>query len=118
LTLEQSGGIAGVHKRFTLGSSSDTLVVEDMRRATRILRPLSGDERAELSKLVAERGGAPAPRSASGACRDCFEFTMTMTGPGKPRSAHYDSSTLPGSPDDALITWILKLTAPAPTPHR
>ena len=113
LTLEQSGGIAGLHKRFTLGSSSDVLVVEDMRRASRILRPLTGDERKELSKLVAAPGGTPAPRGTSRPCSDCVEFTITIAGPGKPRSAHYDSTTLAGSPDDALITWILKLTTPA-----
>lgn len=114
LTLEQSGGFAGVHKRYTLDSSSDVLVVEDLRRASRISRPLTRDERKQLSKLVAAREGAPAVPATGGACPDCFEFTITVESAGKPRSAHYDSRTLAGSPDDSLVTWILKVSAPAP----
>ena len=118
LTLEQSGGIVGMHKRFTLDGAGNLLVVEDIRRGSRAERALTGDERRSLRALVAARDGAPAAQAPGRACPDCYEFTISIQGPaGKARSAHYDSRSLAGSPDDALIDWILKLPAPAPAPH-
>lgn len=105
-----SGGFAGFDQRFSVDSQAATLTAADRRRERTASRNLTPSQIAELTDLLATPASAESAATPLNArCADCLRYTLSITGRAAAHRADYDSSTLPGSPDAALIQRLIEL---------
>jgi hypothetical protein len=107
--LTQAGGFAGVSRRVELDSTG-ALTVSDENAARIITSTLSEKELKEISALVLEaRGEESKPAPPGSACRDCFEYTLTIERDGERIQVRADDLTLDQLPLEPLISRLLEL---------
>ncbi|MEX2143111.1 MAG: hypothetical protein WD740_00830 [Anaerolineales bacterium] len=79
LSLEVSGGLAGIHRQLTLSSLGE-LVATDHNTATVVALQISAAELIEVANLVSRiQLAATAPAGSLPPCNDCFEYTLGIS---------------------------------------
>jgi hypothetical protein len=109
ISVTVDGGFAGLVQQFSADSSSTSLVAEDKKNRKQTIVALSVVEQRELGRLMAFSSVSSSIDRRSSACTDCYHFQLTVERAGMHRDAHYDSTTLVGSPDDQLISRIISI---------
>jgi hypothetical protein len=106
LTLEVTGGIAGVERRLDLASTGDLEVV-DRRRGTRSLARVSAEELNRIASLVAALeapvGVRPSP------CADCFNYSLDVDRSGRILAFRLNDLSAAASPAQPLLRVLTAL---------
>lgn len=107
--LTQSGGFAGVSRRVELDSTG-ALTVSDEKAARVIASTIPEKDLKEIATLVLEaRAEDVKPAPPGSACRDCFEYTLTIERNGERIQVRATDLTLDQLPLEPLISRLLEL---------
>lgn len=116
LSLEQSGGIAGVQLSVQVTSARE-LTATDGRSGRVVKQSLPPQTLDELRRLIGGANLAQVTQSPS-VCADCFIYVLKYTSQTQTYRVQADDVTLPDSGAQALIAYLLALrdAALAPKP--
>lgn len=107
--LSQSGGIAGMSRRLELDSTG-ALTVSDEKLARKISLTLTEDQLKDIAALVLEAQAEKQTSAPFGsACRDCFQYTLTIERNGEKIQVQADDITLDQVSLAPLINRLLEL---------
>lgn len=100
LTLQLTGGIAGIDRQLELASTGE-LKVNDRRRGTHAITQASASELTQISSMVADLKSADAVRRST--CRDCIQYDITVRLSGRTLVFSVNDVSLVGTPVEPLI---------------
>ncbi len=107
--LSQSGGFAGVSRRVELDSNG-ALKVSDENSGVEITTNLPPEALKEIAALVlGAQAGEQKPVPPGSACRDCFNYVLTIERDGERIQVRADDMTLNQVPLEPLISRLLEL---------
>lgn len=107
--LSQSGGFAGVSRRVELDSTG-WLKVSDEKSGVEITTNLPPEALKEIATLVLEaQAGEQKPAPPGSACRDCFNYALSIERDGERIQVRADDMTLGQVPLEPLISRLLEL---------
>lgn len=106
-----TGGFAGFDQVFTTTADSESVLAADRRRDYEVEVALPIPERQDIARQVSALTSLPGRDQRSSQCRDCYRFELTIDSDadGRARRSVYDSTTLPGSPDEQLIGLLITI---------
>jgi hypothetical protein len=104
ITLDQSGGFAGVQRAVTI-TSDGKVIAWDMRAEHSGSMQLSEAELAELRRQVSAVGVVGQTGTETG-CADCFIYDLKIETASAVYSVALDDVTLPDSGLEPLVTYL------------
>ena len=99
LTLQLTGGFAGVDRQLELASTGE-LKVTDRRRGTHAITQASASELAQIASMVADLKTVDAVRR--GTCRDCIQYDLTIRLSGRTLVFSVNDVSVVGTPVEPL----------------
>jgi hypothetical protein len=106
VTLTVSGGIAGLHRVFSLESSGAATATEH-GRSLQIRRPASRDELIEIERLVASAESVAMQND--GFCRDCLTYAIDLRVSGRVVTIRANDLTLSSSKAAPLVQTLTRV---------
>jgi hypothetical protein len=106
VTFRMSGGLAGLDRGLEVSSSGAATATDRIRRQ-RETGQAPRDDLTALGRLVAAATSTEAARPDS--CRDCFEYDIDITSPGRQVTVHVNDVSLSSSdaaPLVNLLRWL------------
>ena len=107
VTLNQSGGIAGVLLTATV-SSDGQLTAEDQRSHRSVTQTLPSQTLTKLNQLVSSTSVSATSTPQSG-CADCFIYDLEIQTEESNFQVHVDDVTMKNSGAADLIAFVIKL---------
>ncbi len=95
LTLQLTGGFAGIDRQLELASTGE-LKVTDRRRGTQVITQASASELAQIASMVADLKSVDAVRGAT--CRDCVQYDLRIRLSGRSLLFSLNDVSLVGTP--------------------
>jgi hypothetical protein len=103
LSLEVSGGFAGIHRQVTLSNTGE-LAATDHNTGANAAAQLSAADLGEVASLVSQIQLSDVPaNNILQSCNDCFEYTLRMTIGGEQIEFVANDISLEDSPFAPLI---------------
>lgn len=112
LTLQQSGGFAGLMRTLQVPSSGDASA-EDSRRQTRVATKATPEELAALNAFIAQQ--VPSRQAVSGSCADCFLYELEVDAGGRRSNFRFDDATLMASGIEPTVRTLVAMLTRALT---
>jgi hypothetical protein len=106
VTFRMSGGLAGLDRGLEVSSSGAATATDRIRRQ-RETGQVPRDDLTALGRLVAAATSIDVARPDS--CRDCFEYDIDITSPGRHVTVHGNDVSLSSSNAAPLITMLRRL---------
>jgi hypothetical protein len=104
LTLQLTGGLAGIDRQLELASTGE-LKVTDRRRGIQVITQASASELAQISSMVADLKSVDAGRRS--ACRDCIEYDLKVRLSGRTLHFTINDVSLAGTPVEPLANVLI-----------
>ena len=98
LTLQLTGGLAGMDRQLDLASTGE-LKVNDHRRGTQAIAVASASELAQIASMIAELKSVDVAR---GVCRDCIQYDLRIRLSGRSLLFTTNDAGLVGTPLEPL----------------
>lgn len=102
-----SGGFAGLQRSVELSSTGQMTVI-DRKEGRQVTVQIPEAEMEAISSWVLQAQPVPPPARLP-ACRDCFEYEVTIHRGGEALSFWYDDATLEGAELAPLINTLARL---------
>ena len=99
LTLQLTGGFAGIDRQLELSSTGE-LKVTDRRRGTQVITQASATELAQIASMVADLKSVDAVREST--CRDCVQYDLRIRLSGRSLLFNINDVSLVGTPVEPL----------------
>jgi hypothetical protein len=99
LTLQLTGGFAGVDRQLELASTGE-LKVTDRKRGTHAITQASASELTQISSMVADLKSIDAVRRST--CRDCIQYDLTIRLSGRTLVFSVNDVSVVGTPLEPL----------------
>ena len=99
LTLQLTGGFAGMDRQLELASTGE-LKVTDRRRGTHAITQASASELAQIAAMVADLKSVDAVRRST--CRDCIQYDLTIRLNGRTLLFSVNDVSVVGTPVEPL----------------
>ena len=99
LTLQLTGGIAGIDRQLELASTGE-LKVTDRRRGTHAVTQAPPSELAQIASMVADLKSVDAVRPST--CRDCIQYDLTIRLSGRTLVFSVNDVSVVGTPVEPL----------------
>jgi hypothetical protein len=110
VTLEISGGFAGIMQTLTLDHTGQAVWV-DKKRKTRVEKQLSEQDLRTYAELIKALPVATDTKSEAGSCRDCINYGLRINQAGTLKRRQLDSISLSDSDAKGLILQLNKLAS-------
>jgi hypothetical protein len=100
LTLQLTGGFAGIDRQLELASTGE-LKVTDRRRGTQVITQASASELAQIASMVADLKSVDPVRGST--CRDCIQYDLRIRLSGRSLLFSINDVSLVGTPVEPLV---------------
>ena len=105
LTLQLTGGFAGVDRQLEVASTGE-LKVTDRRRGTHVVTQASPSELAQIASMVADLKSVDAVRRST--CRDCVQYDLNIRLSGRSLVFNINDESLAGTPVEPLVNLLTR----------
>lgn len=100
LTLQLTGGFAGLDRQLELASTGE-LKVTDRRRGTQVTTQAPAGELAQIASMVGDLKSVDAVREST--CRDCIQYELRIQLTGRSLLLRVNDVSVVGTPGEPLV---------------